>query len=774
MNFIIKILRPLRWGLMLSVLLTLLVSGAGFAAKIDTGASLSQTASPIAEAPGETPATPADPVQTPSTAAETPLPPEGEAAGAVQPPAAISEPEPSGEPQAQTAPDDKTPETEAASDTSPVTPKIQTPETERKPSHPARSQKAQEKYVTLDFDNVNIEVFVKFISELTGKNFIIDDKVRGKVTIFSPRKILLRDVYKVFLSVLEINGFATVPVGDIIKIVPSATAREKSVETRISRESTDADDRIVTQIIALERANPDEVKRVLDPIVSRTSSVLSYPPAGILIVTDYLSNIRRLMEIVKALDVEEAGAQITYLPLKNASASEVVKSLTAIFQQRRANVTPIKMVADARTNSVIIFASTAETDNVRKLVEMMDKDVPRGESNIQVYRLQNSVAEDLSKVLNSIIREGGQSQTTQPPGIAAPPKITAPVVSRNVQIVPDKATNALVIMAEREDYKVLENIIRQLDIPRAMVYIEALIMEVNTNKDFKLGVEWRGIKDTGSIAGLDGSGSAAFIGSGTGIIPGTTITNGVASLAFPGGLAMGILGAGIEIGGVMFPNIGAMVQAYKTDSEVSILSTPQLLTLDNEEAEINVGSNVPYLTRQDTTSQTTSINYNSYEYKDVGVILNITPHINDEGFIRLKLSQEVTKVQSGADKAMPTTLKRTAKTTVVVKDKATIVIGGLVGDSTDEGTNKVPFLGDVPLLGWLFKARTVKRERTNLYVFLTPHIVRTQQEAAILFQSKRETMGEVEEGVIKLDARKQEKPPGRSSPPQEPVAPANP
>lgn len=774
MNFIIKILRPLRWGLMLSVLLTLLVSGAGFAAKIDTGASLSQTASPIAEAPGETPATPADPVQTPSTAAETPLPPEGEAAGAVQPPAAISEPEPSAAPQAQTAPEDKTPETEAASDTSPVTPKIQTPETERKPSHPARSQKAQEKYVTLDFDNVNIEVFVKFISELTGKNFIIDDKVRGKVTIFSPRKILLRDVYKVFLSVLEINGFATVPVGDIIKIVPSATAREKSVETRISRESTDADDRIVTQIIALERANPDEVKRVLDPIVSRTSSVLSYPPAGILIVTDYLSNIRRLMEIVKALDVEEAGAQITYLPLKNASASEVVKSLTAIFQQRRANVTPIRMVADARTNSVIIFASTADTENVRRLVEMMDKDVPRGESNIQVYRLQNSVAEDLSKVLNSIIREGGQSQTAQPPGVAAPPKITAPVVSRNVQIVPDKATNALVIMAEREDYKVLENIIRQLDIPRAMVYIEALIMEVNTNKDFKLGVEWRGIKDTGSIAGMDGSGSAAFIGSGTGVIPGTTITNGVASLAFPGGLALGILGAGIEIGGVMFPNIGAMVQAYKTDSDVSILSTPQLLTLDNEEAEINVGSNVPYLTRQDTTSQTTSINYNSYEYKDVGVILNITPHINDEGFIRLKLSQEVTKVQSGADKAMPTTLKRTAKTTVVVKDKATIVIGGLVGDSTDEGTNKVPFLGDVPLLGWLFKARTVKRERTNLYVFLTPHIVRTQQEAAILFQSKRETMGEVEEGVIKLDARKQEKPPGRSSPPQEPVAPANP
>ena len=167
----------------------------------------------------------------------------------------------------------------------------------------------EEKYVTLDFDNVNIEVFVKFISELTGKNFIIDEKVKGKVTIFSPKKIPLRDVYKVFLSVLEINGYATVPVGDMVKIVPSVQAREKSVETRFAREARDSDDRMVTQIVALERANPDEVKRVLDPIVSKTSSVLSYAPAGILIITDYLSNVRRLLGIVKALDVEGAGAQ---------------------------------------------------------------------------------------------------------------------------------------------------------------------------------------------------------------------------------------------------------------------------------------------------------------------------------------------------------------------------------------------------------------------------------------------------------------------------------
>lgn len=620
------------------------------------------------------------------------------------------------------------------------------------------------KYVMLDFDNVNIEVFVKFISELTGKNFIIDEKVKGKVTIVSPKKIPVEDVYKVFLSVLEINGFATVPVGDMIKIVPSSIAREKGLETRYKKDGSGADDRMVTQIITLERSNPDEVKRVLDPIIPKTSSVLSYAPANLLIITDYLSNVRRMQEIVKALDVEGAGEQITYVPLKNASASEVTKSLTGVFQQRRANASPVKIVADPRTNSVIIFASVADTANVRKLVAMMDKDVPRGESNIQIFRLQNSVAEDLAKVLNNIVKETGGASTAAATGTAAAgQKVSAPAVSRNVQVVPDKATNTLIIMAEREDYKILENIIKQLDVPRPMVYIEALIMEVKANKDFKLGVEWSGVKDTGSISGIDGSKSAAFVGSGTGVLSGltsTVIDTATTALGLPSGFSMGIIGAGIRIGDVLFPSIGAMVQAYKNDTDVSILSTPQLLTLDNEEAEINVGENVPYLTRQDSTSTTSAypVNYNTYEYKDVGVILTITPNINQENFIRLKISQQVTKVIAGVSTdttkpSIPTTLKRTAKTTVVVKDNETVVIGGLVGDSTDDSTNKVPFLGEIPIMGWLFKAKTVAREKTNLYIFLTPHIVRTQKDASQLYVEKRGSMGEVVEGIIKLNER---------------------
>lgn len=305
-------------------------------------------------------------------------------------------------------------------------------------------------------------------------------------------------------------------------------------------------------------------------------------------------------------------------------------------------------------------------------------------------------------------------------------------------------------------------------------------MEVNTNKDFKLGVEWRGLQDMGRINGVSGTGSGAFIGSGgasttsTGgynILDGLVNATGTAGV-FPGGFAMGVIGAGIKIDSLTFPTIGAVIQAYKNDSEVSILSTPQIMTLDNEEAEINVGSNVPYITQQQQSTTSTLVGYNTYEYKDVGVILNITPHINEENFIRLKISQQVTKVTSASTSPTPTTLKRTAKTTVVVKDNETIVIGGLVGDSTEKDAYKIPLLGDIPVLGWLFSTHSTSREKTNLYVFLTPHIVRTQQDAAGLYQEKRETMGDVEEGIIKLNEKKPESKPPAAPAPAENKTPA--
>ncbi len=618
------------------------------------------------------------------------------------------------------------------------------------PPQPRQSVAASQigKFVTIDFNDVDIRVFIKFVSDLTGRNFLLDERVKGKVTIVSPRKIPVEEVYNVLQSILEIYGFTTVEAGEVTKVIPSLEARGKNLELRVKEEPIPAEDRVVTQIITLQHANPNEMKKILDPMISKTSVVLSYPPTGMLIITDVLSNIKRLQEIVTALDVEGAGDEISYIPLQAASSTEVVKSLNAVFAQR-AGVTPIRAVADDRTNSVILVASQQVTVHVKRLISLMDKEVPQSAGTLQVYRLQNANAEDLVKVLMNIPKDAKDPK--QGGGAAIP---GASVLSKDVSIVADKATNTLIITASRDEYRTLEGVIRQLDVPRPMVYIEALIMEVSVTKNFNVGVEWRGLKDTGSVTGLGENATSVGMAGFTGesVIPQIDATTGAVKM--PSGFSMGIIGAGITIGGIMFPNIGAVLQAYQDDSDVSILSTPQLLTLNNEEAEINVGKNVPYITRSDTSTTATTVYGQSYEYKDVGIILKITPNINEEQFVRLKIDQQVTKI-SGTQTSTPTTLKRSARTTVVVKDKETVVIGGLIDDSTTVDNYQVPLLGDIPILGWLFKSRSKSRDKSNLFIFLTPHIVRNQDEAAAIYRKKVEDVGRVEEGVIRMDLKRE-------------------
>ncbi len=693
-------------------------------------------------APSSSPALPASPTPTSAKkAAAPPSPPAPPSASPSIPAAAPSPLFPSKKP-AETA--TATP----AEDASTRSPRQPAPP----PSslQPATSAPAT-RYVTIDFDNVDIQVFIKFISELTGRNFVIDEKVRGKVTVISPTKIAVDEVYKVFESVLEIYGFTTVPAGDVIKVIPALEARGKNMELRLKREEAAPDDRIVTQILALQHASPDEMKKVLDPLISKTSIILAYPPAGMLIITDVLSNIKRLQEIVTALDVEGVGEVISYIPLQSASASEIVRSLSAVFPPLKPGIPPIRIVADGRTNSVILMASETNTANIKKLISLMDKDIPRSGSTLHVFRLQNGNAEDLVKVLMNLPREAKDPKAPPAPAVGK-----AAALSKDLNVVADKATNTLIITADRDDYRIIEEVIRKLDEPRPMVYIEALIMEVSVNKNFNIGVEWRGLRDIGSgdLKGLGpsatGLGMAGF--SGQPIIPQINPATGAVSM--PAGFSLGVIGAGIQIGSVVFPNIGAVLQAYQKDSDVSILSTPQLLTLNNEEAEINVGKNVPYITRSDTSATVPGQVYGqSYEYKDVGIALKITPHINEDRFVRLKIDQQVTKL-TGEQTSTPTTLKRTAKTTVVIRDKETVVIGGLIDDSTIVDTYQVPCLGDIPFLGWLFKTRGSGREKSNLFVFITPHIIRNQAEAAVIYQKKLEEIGNIEEGVIRMNEKR--------------------
>jgi general secretion pathway protein D len=689
------------------------------------------------------PSAPAGSVTSPSSPA--PVQPAAKAAASQTPaPAIAAAPQlpPAAQKPAETAP----PIAAAAVPQTPLQPPPALP-----PSAPPQSGR----YVTIDFDNVDIQVFIKFVSELTGRNFVIDDKVRGKVTVISPKKIAVDEVYKVFESIMEIYGFAAVPAGDVIKVIPALDARGKNLELRLKREEAAAEDKVVTQILSLEHASPDEMKKVLDPLVSKNSIVLSYAPAGMLIITDVQSNINRLQGIVTALDVEGVGEVVSYIPLRMASATEVVKSLMAVFPPlpQRPGSALIRVVADERTNSVVLLTNETNTVNIKKLISLMDKEIPRFGTSLHVYHLQNSSSEDLVKVLMNLPKE---TKDPKAPATAAPTTGKTAAISKDFNVVSDKATNTLIITADPSDYRVIEAVIRQLDEPRPMVYIEALIMEVSVNKNFNIGVEWRGLKDIGnaSLSGLGtnatGLGLAGFTGSS--IIP--QVNSAGTGIAMPAGLSLGVIGAGIAIGSVVFPNIGAVLQAYQNDSDVSILSTPQLLTLNNEDAEINVGKNVPYITRSDTSATATQVFGQSYEYKDVGITLKITPNINADQFVRLKIDQTVTKLADVTQTTTPTTLKRMAKTTVVIKDNETVVIGGMIDDSTSVQTTQVPCIGDIPFLEYLFKTKGRGREKTNLFVFITPHIVRNSAEAAAIYQKKIDDVGNVEEGIIKMNEKR--------------------
>jgi len=596
------------------------------------------------------------------------------------------------------------------------------------------------KLVSIDFNNVDLNVLIKFISELTGKNFVIDQRVKGKATIISPSKITVPEAYKVFESVLEVHGFTTVTAGKVIKIVPSPDARSKNIETRIREESGATEDKVVTQLIPLKYANPAEIKKLFAPLVSKSSIILDYAPTNILIVTDVYSNIQRLTKILEAIDIMKTGLELSIVQLLHSNANDMTKTLDAVFgvakktgKKSTGAARIIKFVADDRTNTLIILASEGDTLKIKELIAVLDKETPKGKETIHVYYLEHATAEDLATVLEAIPTKKADNKNVK----------AAPVVSSKVRIMADKATNSLIIMAEKEDYLVLEEVIRKLDIPRAMVYMECLIMEVDVEKDFRIGTEWI-IGDSGEYNGDLYGGTGGFSGGDPGYANLTGLSGGLAGVAtYPPGFSMGVFGESISVGGVTFPSLGAIVQAYKTDQDVNFLSTPQILTMDNQEATINVGKNVPYQTRSAAESGTET--YSSYEYKDVSTILKITPHISQDRFVRLNISLEVQQLDDLATTAAdrPTTLKRTVDTTVIVKDKATVVIGGLIDENMSGSNYQVPCLGDIPVLGWLFKTQTAAMDKTNLFFFLTPRVVANPAEAQVIYEVKKTQIDEV-------------------------------
>ena len=595
------------------------------------------------------------------------------------------------------------------------------------------------KTISMDFDQVDIKVFIKFISELTGKNFVVDDKVRGKVTVLSPSKISVEEAYKVFESVLEVHGFTTVPAGSVIKVVPSVEARQKSVELRKTPGFVPRpDDRIITQIMPLLHANSQEVRKLLAPMVSKQGVVIAYDPTDTLIITDFHSNIQRLLSIVEEIDVEFQEANISVMPLEYASAENLAEKISRLLESKLKQVKgrragpPLRILSYERINMIIVLADRQNTQMVKALVKTLDQPTPKGAGNIQVVYLANAQAEELAKVLSGLPAKARQ-------------KGKQPVISTEVKIVADKATNSLVITAKPEEFQVLEPIILKLDIPRKQVYVEALIMEVSVSLDVSVGVNWTGAGKTDLPFGADDG--VAFGGSNTGAIGVLDQTGG---LALPSGLTAGVVSFPITIGGITFSNLAAIINASQTNNDFNIISTPQLMTLDNEEATVVVAENIPFSTRVDEGTAVTDRAIQSLEYRDVGTTLKITPQINEKRFVKLKIYEEISRVVSETSQISPTqvvlaptTRKRTAETNVQVRDGQTVVIAGLVGDDVDVNVTKVPCLGDIPLFGWLFKSESRTTRRTNLLIFITPYIVATPQEAEEIYRQKASYMDEL-------------------------------
>jgi general secretion pathway protein D len=599
---------------------------------------------------------------------------------------------------------------------------------------PEEAAEKSRRFITIDFENVDINLFIKYISELTGINFIVDKTVKGNVTIISPTKISEDEAYRVFLSVLDVHGFTTVEAGAVTKILPAVKARSENIRTFTSDVAQHPEDKIVTQLIPLKHTSPDEIKKILAPLVSKTSVMIAHTQSGILIVTETLSNIQRLIAIIEAIDVAYTGEDIAVLPLEFASSTTVGKVLSSLFQQARATPqgaraekTSIKIVPYERINALIVVATPSDIERVNRLVKVLDSEMKKDSGNIHVHYLQHAGAEEMAKVLNFL-----PAQSAGQEGAAAPG--TAPAISREVKIMADVETNALIINASRNEYNVLADVIAKLDIPRRMVYLEALILEVNTTKNFEVGVEWalggKFSDDTGTLAsGFSSTPPFGLLGN-----------IGEASPPSATGLTFGLIKQGIKIGGVTFPNIGAVLRAYKNDSDIHIVSTPQILTTDNKKAEISVGENVPYITSRNVSAS--EQDYTNYEYRDVSTKLTITPHINQAETLRLEIATEVIKLQN-ADNDTPTTFKRTADTTVIVKNNETVVIGGIIGQDSTKSNTRVPLLGDIPILGWLFRSDTNTDTRTNMFIFITPRIIKNPADLTSVTMRKEEQMGEV-------------------------------
>jgi general secretion pathway protein D len=621
--------------------------------------------------------------------------------------------------------------------------------------------------VTLDFKDVELTDLIQTISEMTGKNFVYDDSVKGKVTIISPRGMSLDEAYQVFLSVLSVKGYTIVPSGKMNKVVRTQEAKENTIPTGSDAASSGAE-QVVTRLVPLHNIDAASfATTILTPLIPKSGSVVAYVPSNTLIITDSMANIDRLLKIITELDVPGTGtsSNLDVIFLENATAEEIALIGTQVLAQagaaprkgRTAGAPAVtgKVLAYPRANAIIVMAEAEEMETIRALIKNLDRKGAVNHSNINVYYLENADAESLAKTLNEII--SGVRKTKGAPG-------QAPGPNEPVNITADKATNSLIINANPEDYDELKAIVKQLDIRRKQVFVEALILELSMDATQKLGTTLQGAavsSTNGGVFGISNQTTSSNIGMLA--APASLLTTAVDGIMLGGFSKM----VDVTVDGVttQVPALSALINLSKTDTDVNILSAPRLLTSDNEEAQIIVGSNVPIITSRLTNAVGSSSSSSSglatsvqVERKDVALTLRFTPQVTEGNLVRLKIFQEITDLASSSvgsvDQVGPTFTKRLLQNTVVAEDGKTVVLGGLIGNSVQEVITKVPFLGDIPFIGWLFKRKSTTEKKTNLLIFITPRIIRNGEDLARVTQSNREAMNQFQKTEMKNSLKK--------------------
>jgi general secretion pathway protein D len=597
--------------------------------------------------------------------------------------------------------------------------------------------------VVLNFNEVDISTMVKFISDLTGKNFILDDRVKGKISVYSPSKLSTEEAYNVFTSVLELKGFTVVQSGKVAKIVPSSVAKQSGFKLLSKGEQAPVNENYIAQVTKLDNITAQEAVTFLQPMISKDGHLSAFGPGNMLLMVDSSINVRKLNSILKTIDTERTREGLEIIYLKNASAESAattVRQWLTGADSKSGGAAPApatssvaSVMADQRLNALLVFGNETTKKAVRELVAKLDVAPPEASSKVNVYYLENTDATEMAKVLDGVVK-GISAQATAQAGAAAPQ--ASPFDSGKVTITPDKASNSLVIMASPNDYNNLIQVIKKLDRRSKQVFVQVLIAEVSLDKSFDLGME----------LGVLGGGS-----------PNGNLT--VAGMYDPLG-SLSTVGTVVAAGGNLTPsvaakpvNVTAVLKALDKNGLVNILSTPNILTTDNKEAEINVGENVPF---QGSATQSTIGTTTSVERKDIGINLKIKPQISEGDYIRMDINQEISAVKASKGQAIDlVTTKRSAKTSVVVKDKEMVAIGGLIQDSEQETVSKVPFFGDIPLLGWLFKTKNKTRSKTNLVILMTPHIVKDSADLAEMTRTQRDAFGDAAKKSGPVDAQKE-------------------